>query len=301
MYDLNMNKQLGTKWFTFYTKVRPWLACLSALTIVVDFIQYTEIYAKTWWLMLYFFAGITQAVLSIMVFVKSKGFYIDFVRFVKGVLLFETIYVVYGQGVKQYLQNGYDLLTTLVISVILFLIAFFVWYKLNVKYFEKRIEKEPLIQENTTPEEGLNNVIKIQTEETNKNLQENINDKKSKIRFCKLCGSQIDVQTKKCIGCGKQYFRGIKLGKNLIIAVLTVMLVVSVVFNVIQHDENNTLHQQIYELEIEERILNTKLIDLSEALLQDKYTGNSILESLRYAAKKENAERLAREILGKNK
>lgn len=191
-----MNKQLGTKWFTFYTKVRPWLACLSTLTIVVDFIQYTEIYAKTWWLMLYFFAGITQAVLSIMVFVKSKGFYIDFVRFVKGVLLFETIYVVYGQGVKQYLQNGYDLLTTLVISVILFLIAFFVWYKLNVKYFEKRIEKEPLIQENTTPEEGLNNFIKIQTEETNKNLQENINDKKSKIRFCKLCGSQIDVQTK---------------------------------------------------------------------------------------------------------
>lgn len=79
------------------------------------------------------------------------------------------------------------------------------------------------------------------------------------------------------------------------------MLVVSVVFNVIQHDENNTLHQQIYELEIEERILNTKLIDLSEALLQDKYTGNSILESVRYAAKKENAERLAREILGKNK
>lgn len=31
--------------------------------------------------------------------------------------------------------------------------------------------------------------------------------KKSKNRFCKHCGSPIDPDTKKCTGCGKQYFR----------------------------------------------------------------------------------------------
>ena len=36
-------------------------------------------------------------------------------------------------------------------------------------------------------------------------LQENV-----KCRFCKLCGGEIDSETKRCTKCGKQYFKGIK-------------------------------------------------------------------------------------------
>ena len=42
MNDLHMNRTLGTKWFTFYTKVRPWFACVTALRTVFDFLQYVE-------------------------------------------------------------------------------------------------------------------------------------------------------------------------------------------------------------------------------------------------------------------
>ncbi len=48
MDNIKMNRQLGTKWFTFYTKVRPWLACLTAITVIADFMQYQEIYTSYW-------------------------------------------------------------------------------------------------------------------------------------------------------------------------------------------------------------------------------------------------------------
>lgn len=137
MDHLHMDRSRGTKWFTFYTKVRPWLACITSLTVITDFLQYVDVYTSCWWMMLYFFGAIAQSVLAIMVFVKSRGDYRDFVRFVKDVLMFETIYEAYSQSVQQYIQNGFDIGVTLVLGVILFVAAFFVWYRLNLKYFRK--------------------------------------------------------------------------------------------------------------------------------------------------------------------
>lgn len=34
-----------------------------------------------------------------------------------------------------------------------------------------------------------------------------------KIKYCSKCGSAIDSKTKKCTGCGKQYFRGLRFTK----------------------------------------------------------------------------------------
>ncbi len=137
--DTNMNQSLGTKWFTFYTKVRPWLALVSVFSIISDFMQYTDVYISNWWLLLYFIFVIVQPILCIMVFVKSSGNYIDFVHFVKGVLLFETINMSYQQGVQQYIRSVFDGGSAFVMFVIIFVIMFFVWYRLNVKYFEKRV------------------------------------------------------------------------------------------------------------------------------------------------------------------
>ena len=131
-----MNRQLGTKWFTFYAKVRPWFACITALSVVDDFMQYQEVYTSYWWMMVYFLAALVQPVLCIIVFVKSQGDYEDFVRFVKGVLLFETINMAYGQAVQQYIQNEFDIGVALVVGVIILLLGYFIWYRLNMKYFK---------------------------------------------------------------------------------------------------------------------------------------------------------------------
>lgn len=50
-------------------------------------------------------------------------------------------------------------------------------------------------------------------------------------RYCKRCGNLIDPDTKKCCGCGKQYFRP-KTGVPIII--LTIICVASLSFNVAQ-------------------------------------------------------------------
>ena len=139
MSVVNMNKQLGTKWFTFYTKVRPWISCLFSLTTITDFIQYQEVYTSYWWMMVYFLVALAQPVLGVIVFVKSQGDYEDFVRFVQGVLLFETIGFSYQQAVNQYIQNEADIGIALVVGIIMLLLEYFIWYRLNMKYFKKRI------------------------------------------------------------------------------------------------------------------------------------------------------------------
>ncbi len=50
--------------------------------------------------------------------------------------------------------------------------------------------------------------------------------------FCKKCGSAIDPNTKKCSGCGKQYFNA---KKTIPIVLLSVLLVASIGFNVLQY------------------------------------------------------------------
>ena len=54
MDSLHMDRTRGTKWFTFYTKVRPWFACITTLTVITDFLQYVDVYMSYWWMMLYF-------------------------------------------------------------------------------------------------------------------------------------------------------------------------------------------------------------------------------------------------------
>lgn len=68
---------------------------------------------------------------------------------------------------------------------------------------------------------------------------------KIKIKYCSQCGSQIDPNTKKCTGCGKQYFKGIKLTKFSITAIaLSTLLITSVIFNIIQTMKEKEISQQ---------------------------------------------------------
>lgn len=80
--------------------------------------------------------------------------------------------------------------------------------------------------------------------------------KKSKSRFCKHCGSPIDPLTKKCTGCGKQYFRLPKINKSRlnpkVIVVLSLLIVCLCVWHTIQYQNQVTqLNNRISELEEE--------------------------------------------------
>lgn len=81
-------------------------------------------------------------------------------------------------------------------------------------------------------------IVKNPPAETVDESGENIIKQKHRNKFCKLCGGQIDVNTKKCSGCGKQYFNGIKFNKVLTtILILSAVILTSVIINIVQFVE----------------------------------------------------------------
>lgn len=75
-------------------------------------------------------------------------------------------------------------------------------------------------------------------------------DKKIKIKYCSQCGSQIDPVTKKCTGCGKQHFRGLRFTKFSItvIALASVIAIVSTL-GLLQYINTQELKAEISDLE----------------------------------------------------
>lgn len=215
---MKKNKKLGTKWFIFYTKVRPWLACLVVFSVISDFLQYTDFYLSNWWAIIYLLGAIAQPILSIIVAVKSDGDYVDFVHFVKGVLLFETINMSYGLAAEQYIENEFNLGDACIAFVIMFVISFFLWYRLNVKYFEKRIN----VITNDCLEDDPNRITECKNcgyrDENFFNacpkcgkyakqyiyLNEEPTNETDDIRFCRKCGADLIVGGKFCSKCGTE-------------------------------------------------------------------------------------------------
>jgi uncharacterized paraquat-inducible protein A len=219
MDNLKMNRQLGTKWFTFYTKVRPWFACLAVFSVIVDFMQYTDTYLNNWWLLLYFILAIIQPILSVIVAIKSEGDYSDFVSFVKHVLLFEIFYISYQQGVQEYIRSEFKIGSALTTFIVIIVIGYFLWYRLNIKYFEKRIN---VITTNNFIPEDPNRLIECKScgyrdkkvftscpkcgkyAKQYVYLNEEPIIETGEIQFCRKCGEKLIDNSRFCRKCGAE-------------------------------------------------------------------------------------------------
>ncbi|WP_347072323.1 zinc ribbon domain-containing protein [Intestinimonas butyriciproducens] len=88
------------------------------------------------------------------------------------------------------------------------------------------------------------------------------NDKKS--AFCKKCGSAIDPNTKKCSGCGKQYFNA---QKTVPIVLLSVLLITSIGLNILQYLQGQaaieTVATQTTQIEKLEKEVSTQKSTIS--------------------------------------
>lgn len=189
MDDLHMNRTLGTKWFTFYTKVRPCVACLATLGVVVNFLTYTEIYLQFWWIMVQFVLSILLAVLSVLVFIKSRGNYIKFVEFVEQFLLIEILAYTYSSAINQYIKYGRDLVYTFIFAAVNLLLSYLLWYRLNVKYFRKRI------------------AVRVRSADAFAAMPDPVKDRAdycAAAAYCRRCGKRLPDDSKFCNQCGTQ-------------------------------------------------------------------------------------------------
>lgn len=100
-----------------------------------------------------------------------------------------------------------------------------------------------------------------------------------KHRFCKLCGSPIDHATRKCTGCGKQYFRPPVLLKKHLAIVAGILACVAVVFLIFTlNAQRNAAEAKVEELNVQIAELNTKLAEQKD-ISHNKAMTNSALRS----------------------
>ncbi len=207
-----INKQLGTKWFTFYAKVRPWLSCFMALTVLIDFFEYSDIYFEYWWMLIYLMASIAVPIVNVIVFIKSNGDYREFVDFIKITLIIDIVCISYQNGVKQYLESGFGV--AFIVFAIILVLGYFLWYKLNIEYFEKRI-----LHDTCEPKDCNNNFIISEAPKTNEiykiNKIDTYIDKTipqtektqniiQKPKFCRFCGNKLLDDSIYCNKCGEK-------------------------------------------------------------------------------------------------
>ena len=93
---------------------------------------------------------------------------------------------------------------------------------------------------------------------------EKTNDSKKKA-FCGVCGSAIDKENKKCTGCGKQYFRGIRL-KPLLNCIFCVTILVSLFFNIMQYTSYTNLVNEKHNIVKQKKGLEDEVKKLKESV-----------------------------------
>lgn len=125
-----------------------------------------------------------------------------------------------------------------------------------------------------------------------------IKPKESKHRFCKHCGHPIDPATKKCTGCGKQYFRPPSLKKSSLVSkvvvILSVLIVGMCVYRNIQYQNQiKQLHAQIAEQSESITALRSNLESVKDELQSAKTDTSEIKD--KYRAKFSEAYNLAEE------
>lgn len=90
--------------------------------------------------------------------------------------------------------------------------------------------------------------------------------KKTKITFCKKCGHMIDPETKKCTGCGKQYFKIKPINKNIcVISCLAIFLLSSVTYNIFLLYDRQQNAEMIDEMNKQMGIYRNTILQLDEA------------------------------------
>ncbi|MBQ4641559.1 MAG: zinc ribbon domain-containing protein [Oscillospiraceae bacterium] len=80
----------------------------------------------------------------------------------------------------------------------------------------------------------------------------------SKTKYCRKCGSAINDKTKKCTGCGKQYFRSLRFTKFSVMVIILVFALAAVSTLCIWQFVNNSANRETIET------LNAKVISLEK-------------------------------------
>lgn len=236
-------KKLGMKWFTFFTRVRPILTVIFTIIFGLASIESYKIilnvdlvgvglFVLSLISVISYFVG---ALLQIVLFIKEKDENCSLLRWIRVVLIYDIANGAYG-GVCQQLFQGNDIVIILIAAIIVVFFEYFIWYRLNMKYFKKRLNRSVYIHD---AEEDI-----LASQEGIKEIDMTYQKKK----YCSKCGNIVDNETKKCSVCGRQYFNVKRYAKIIGCFIVIVGLLVSLGYNVIQTQRINRLAKENKQL-----------------------------------------------------
>lgn len=147
MSNMTDRNSLGMKWYTFYVKVRPWIGLafflLSAFTYGETFLTLmnTNLVGAAFAIptIIYVASYVAYTIANLVLFFKERNESGEaLLGFIKGLLIFEVFYIPYGSILGQYYE-GQSIIVSIIVLLIMMALCYFVWYRLNIKYFRKRL------------------------------------------------------------------------------------------------------------------------------------------------------------------
>ena len=110
------------------------------------------------------------------------------------------------------------------------------------------------------------------TADLNNEVKQPKHKKPIKVKYCSKCGNLIDNETKVCTGCGKKYFKGIRLNKFSIVIIVFVLAIGSLAgVNIYQYYNNSRLIQSVSYLESTVKTKDTYISQLQERLKESQF------------------------------
>jgi len=136
-------------------------------------------------------------------------------------------------------------------------------------------EPDLIIDKNST-EEAVKNIVREQekpkVEPIVESKQHTNISKPVKRKFCSRCGGLIDNETKRCTGCGKQYFKGFKFTfSSFAIILLVILLAISIIYSLTLAQELNENAARIKELSELRASLVNKVDELTRKITNLEY------------------------------
>ena len=126
--------------------------------------------------------------------------------------------------IREFLNDSFPL-------AVIFMCIYYIMLIITGKASVRLRNEEAHVQNQT--EKPVNKQYTFSSPEENfRNVDLRKSENVSQKSYCRICGSLIETKTKKCPGCGKQYFRGINT-KLLLNFVFGTIILVSLSFNII--------------------------------------------------------------------
>ena len=213
-----MEEKLGMGWFEFFTKWRPWIMFSFTILLVINAMgYYHDVYLGNIFGLISFIGSIVETILNLNLFFKVKKSNKNILDLIKAILICDVVFSTY----QVIIGNTYEDITHLAIMTTIIAIAsYFLWYKTNIQYFDKRLNlKKESIEANSEQNSIIINEQKVrEINFSNPNevvLRDRSNSfntfsedvrvhKDTDKKYCTNCGKEIEKNWKYCNYCGNK-------------------------------------------------------------------------------------------------